>query len=436
MMKWLLFYLLLINAAGFFLFFLDKRRAVRNRWRIPESRLWAAALLGGSIGCLAGMYLFHHKTKHKKFTVGIPLILLAETACAVGFFFWYQAAVPYDRDPKRLVRHELSALTSMDSRDVDQIISYQDLFPSEDSDKAIPQSIRELFVDFFKPFRYQVTRLEKDGDDAVVTVRLTTLDGEAVAAEYTREALASQIQNTASPTGVEFSLEDCYLLLGTVLKDHTFDTVTSECDISLHRQDGIWKISSASQLSDAVTDHFAARVSDPYLLTPSETVQVYLDTIQDFDMEQLTRYFSLDSLFSGDAEYKRSISQALSQQLLTYLDYRILGETIAEDKTTAAVSMELTSCDCYSIMENYREQVLSYAQTSQALQDGISGRLNRANDILISCIQENTESATTTLEVNLENDGSGWNLKSDDALSEAMLGNISEAMDEVLQQIS
>ena len=249
-------------------------------------------------------------------------------------------------------------------------------------------------------------------------------------------ASASTQVDTASPTGVEFSLEDCYLLLGTVLKDHTFDTVTSECDISLHRQDGIWKISSASQLSDAVTNHFAARVSDPYLLTPSETVQVYLDTIQDFDMEQLTRYFSLDSLFSGDAEYKRSISQALSQQLLTYLDYRILGETIAEDKTTAAVSMELTSCDCYSIMENYREQVLSYAQTSQALQDGISGRLNRANDILISCIQENTESATTTLEVNLENDGSGWNLKSDDALSEAMLGNISEAMEEVLQQIS
>lgn len=167
-----------------------------------------------------------------------------------------------------------------------------------------------------------------------------------------------------------------------------------------------------------------------------DPAQVYLDTLKSFDMEQLTRYLSLDSLFSGDAEYKRSISQALSQQLLTYLDYQILEESISEDKTTATVSMELTSCDCYSIMENYQEQVLSYAQTSQALQDGISGRLNKANDILISCIQNNTESATTTLEVNLENDGSGWNLKSDNTFSEALLGNISEAMDEVLQQIS
>lgn len=435
-MKWLLLYLLVINAAGFLLFFSDKRRAVQNRWRIRESWLMAAALLGGSIGCLAGMYLFRHKTKHKKFTIGIPLILLLEAACAAGLFYWYQTAVPYNRDPVRLVRHELSSLTSLDSGDVDQIVSYQDLFPSEDSDKAIPQSIRELFVDFFKPFGYKILNTEKSGDEAVITVRLTTLDGEAVAAEYTRAALSSQIQNTASPTAVEFSLEDCYLLLGTVLKENTFDTVTSECEISLHRRDGIWEISSSSQLTDAVTNHFAASVSDPYLLTPSETAQVYLDTLKSFDMEQLTRYFSLDSLFSGDAEYKRSISQALSQQLLTYLDYQILEESISEDKTTATVSMELTSCDCYSIMENYQEQVLSYAQTSQALQDGISGRLNKANDILISCIQNNTESATTTLEVNLENDGSGWNLKSDNTFSEALLGNISEAMDEVLQQIS
>lgn len=435
-MKWLLLYLLVINAAGFLLFFSDKRRAIQNRWRIRESWLFGAALLGGSIGCLAGMYLFRHKTKHRKFTVGIPLILILEAACAAGMFCWYQTVVPYNRDPARLIRHELSTLSSLDSKDVDQVVSYQDLFPSEDSDKSIPQSIRKLFVNYFDSFRYKILSVEEEGDTAVAKVRLTTLDGQAVAAEYTRSALASQIQNTASPTGVEFSLEDCYLLLGSVLESNSFDTVTSDCEISLHCEGGIWKVSSSAEFMDAVTNHFAASVSDPYLLTPSETTQVYLDTVKNFDMEQLTRYFSLDNLFSGDAEYKRTISQALSQQLLTYLDYRILGENISEDKTTATVSMELTSCDCYSIMADYQEQVLAYAQTSQALQDGISGRLTKANDILISCIQNNTEAATTTLEVHLENDGSGWNLKSDGTFSEALLGNISEAMEEVLQQIS
>ena len=75
------------------------------------------------------------------------------------------------------------------------------------------------------------------------------------------------------------------------------------------------------------------------------------------------------------------------------------------DGATATVSLELTSCDCYSIMEQYQQQVLAYTQTSQALQDGISGRLTKANDILISCITDNTESTTTALDVSLENDG-------------------------------
>ncbi len=56
----------------------DKRKARRGLWRIPEVTLMIAAALGGSIGSLAGMYLFRHKTRHPKFTVGIPMILIAE----------------------------------------------------------------------------------------------------------------------------------------------------------------------------------------------------------------------------------------------------------------------------------------------------------------------------------------------------------------------
>ena len=78
-----LFYLLLINAAAFLLMLVDKFKAKRNLWRIPESTLMLSAALGGSIGALAGMYLVRHKTKHKKFTIGIPLILAAQILCAI-----------------------------------------------------------------------------------------------------------------------------------------------------------------------------------------------------------------------------------------------------------------------------------------------------------------------------------------------------------------
>ena len=82
-MKLLLYYLLIINAAGFLLMLVDKWKAKKNRWRVRESTLLIVAALGGSVGSLAGMYLFRHKTLHLKFTLGIPLILAGQCIAAV-----------------------------------------------------------------------------------------------------------------------------------------------------------------------------------------------------------------------------------------------------------------------------------------------------------------------------------------------------------------
>lgn len=83
-MKYLLAYLLIINAAGFLLMRSDKVRARKNRWRIPEATLMAVAALGGSAGSLLGMYTFRHKTRHRKFTLGIPAILVVQLAFAIA----------------------------------------------------------------------------------------------------------------------------------------------------------------------------------------------------------------------------------------------------------------------------------------------------------------------------------------------------------------
>jgi len=78
MIKLLLLYLLTVNAAAFLLMLADKRKAQKNRWRIPEATLMGVAAMGGSIGALLGMYTFRHKTRHPKFTLGIPLILAVQ----------------------------------------------------------------------------------------------------------------------------------------------------------------------------------------------------------------------------------------------------------------------------------------------------------------------------------------------------------------------
>lgn len=74
-MKLLYLYLLLVNAAAFLLMLIDKVKARKNRWRIPERTLLTVAALGGSLGAVLGMNLFRHKTKHPKFSIGLPCIL-------------------------------------------------------------------------------------------------------------------------------------------------------------------------------------------------------------------------------------------------------------------------------------------------------------------------------------------------------------------------
>ena len=71
-------YLVLVNATALVLMLADKQKARRGAWRIPEATLLGIALVGGSVGAITGMYLFRHKTRHLKFSLGLPLILAAQ----------------------------------------------------------------------------------------------------------------------------------------------------------------------------------------------------------------------------------------------------------------------------------------------------------------------------------------------------------------------
>ena len=83
LLKYFLYYLVAVNVVTFLIYGIDKRRAKRNAWRIPEKTLFLLPLLGGSVGAVAGMRVFRHKTKHWYFKYGLPLILLLQLALVV-----------------------------------------------------------------------------------------------------------------------------------------------------------------------------------------------------------------------------------------------------------------------------------------------------------------------------------------------------------------
>ena len=80
-------YFIVINLFGFFIMWLDKRKAKKGAWRIPEKTLFIVTALGGGIGTIAGMYTFRHKTQKIQFVIGFPFITILEII-TILYFIW------------------------------------------------------------------------------------------------------------------------------------------------------------------------------------------------------------------------------------------------------------------------------------------------------------------------------------------------------------
>ena len=86
--KNIVLYFIIINIIGFFIMYIDKQKAKKGRWRIPEKTLFIVTALGGGIGTIAGMYTFRHKTQKIAFVIGFPLITILEIFAVIYYRFF------------------------------------------------------------------------------------------------------------------------------------------------------------------------------------------------------------------------------------------------------------------------------------------------------------------------------------------------------------
>lgn len=85
-MNVILFYLIGVNAITFFLMGIDKHKAKKKKYRIPERTFWSLAILGGAVGALLGMKRYRHKTKHRSFVLGMPTLIVAHIILVVYLY--------------------------------------------------------------------------------------------------------------------------------------------------------------------------------------------------------------------------------------------------------------------------------------------------------------------------------------------------------------
>lgn len=84
----IILYFVIINIIGFLVMYIDKQKAKKGKWRIPEKTIFIITVLGGGIGTISGMYVFRHKTQKLHFTIGLPTITILEIIGIIYFTFF------------------------------------------------------------------------------------------------------------------------------------------------------------------------------------------------------------------------------------------------------------------------------------------------------------------------------------------------------------
>lgn len=418
----LLTYMILINLIGFFLMGIDKRRAIRGKWRIRERTFFIIALLLGSLGLLIGMYMFRHKTRHLSFAIGIPTILVLQCLVFAFLFSWHSK---WMGRPAQAVERELALIEELDTETIQSFISYENLMNSDLASGTINDDTTEAVNLFFQNFKSNIHNEQIDGDEATVSVNITNIDMHALAQDLCREILQESVaiypENQSSTTG------DYYRLLRDTLAANTYEPVVTTAYFHLKKEESGWVILASQELEDELVSGFISYMNDPKILPASEVLSIHLNALKDLTAEQWADYLSIDDVFATyNTDYSGQIDEEYISQLAEDFDYKLIKCT--ESENTADAVVRINSIDMTNVLEIYKEHLLQYASTPQSVRDDAVAMSNEIASLLLQSLQENDQASSTDVEITLYNDGTVWNVQFNSEFSDALMGNMEAAI--------
>ena len=419
----LIYYVIIINFLGLLLMGIDKRKAVKNHWRIPERTLFVVSLLGGSIGSFVGMYLFRHKTKHLRFTIGIPVILVLQIL-AVLFLSLYQKEQM--ESPSTAVSNELALIQELDEDTIRSFVSYENMMNTPSASSQIGPETTEAVNLFFKNFQYHLHSEDVTDDAATVTAEIINIDTKALATDLCRALTARNLSISPKQKAPE-TLNDYYALLKDTLENNKYELTASTAYFHLKRKKDIWVIQADTTLQDQLVSGFISWMNDPMLLSPEEVLTIYLNELSHLSAEGWREYLKMDDIFATNSEeYASAVDQTYSEKIAEYFSYTI--ESCTMDGDTATAKLTITSIDMPAILAMYKTKLLKYAHTTDSITSDDTGLSDATAQYLLETLQEDAVSAPIPVALTLTNDGHTWQLEITDELTNALLGNITEAL--------
>ena len=333
----------------------------------------------------------------------------------------------------KAVARELDPLKNLDSGSIGEYISGDMFFSDTAGEQQSPDDIKDVFTMYFKDFDYKIKSVKIDGKDnhAEAKVTVKTPDSHALASDFVSSMLETLIMNQAddpTPSSGNLSRKERFLILHRLLSQNSYEIVSTDCTVRLKREGGQWTVEKNSALNNALVGGLITCLSDSEILSPKETLHVYLNTIKNMNIDQMANFMGLNGLLNSDAAGKNETAQALLEQIHSHFDFSIGEETINGYK--ASVNTVITTIDSDAILEAYQDSMTAYMDSPDALIDGADGseaRSEKSRTFLIEKIQDDSFISDQDTVFNLINDGVSWKLETPGAsLSNALFGSLAD----------
>lgn len=331
--------------------------------------------------------------------------------------------------PKGVVRKELNLIKNLDEETIESFSSYKIFSESESLPAEIRQSALEAMKLFFQNFSYKIEDTNITKDQAVVTVSITNIDARTLANDLCRAIIADSLNHPAKAeqSSVAFYSD----LLKYLLTQNQYELKTTTLEIPLEKIEGIWTIISSAKLEDGLVGGLSSYMMDPDIVSAQELVEINLKYFQDMTPDQFLSYFGIDDIFSTSSSTADEIDLAFASQILDHLTYQIVSSN--QTDSSAEVLVDITNLDLYSVLDSYKVALLAYAETADPILSTEQERNEKTALLLLESLQETDEVTTNTLSIQLKNTGLIWEIQNTSELTEAILGNITEASSAFLE---
>ena len=245
-----------------------------------------------------------------------------------------------------------------------------------------------------------------------------SINAKPLARDFAAELLRTEITEAAqAQTGnikdSSKSLEAHYLILNHLLDTNKYDSTETDCSIQLINTGSDkkekWEIQRTSSLEDELVGGLIANLADPDILSPEDTLTVYLDTLQKLNLKEMTSYLGVVNIMNTSDTAKNSIASALAEQIHKNFNYVI--KSSSENGYNATVTTEITTFDSDSILADYQEKLDKYLASAEAVIDGSQKRYEKSFEILLNSINDNTVTTVNDVDFVLINDGVSWKLQ-------------------------